>query len=75
MASGSGAWSVKVVGSAGDLVLERVSGIVPNRVRPALPSFSLLFGKSNQGVHLSAASRPQVTPSVRLCGVEVAAHG
>jgi hypothetical protein len=66
MGSGSGTLSAMVLASAGSLAFERVGGIVRDCVRPAVASLFVVFGKSNEGVHLSAASRLQVTPSVGL---------
>jgi hypothetical protein len=71
MAIGSGTMTARLGVTAGDLAWTRVGGIVRHRIRPVVPSLSLVFGEPNEGVHLPVASRLQVTPSViRLPGGE-----
>ena len=50
MRNGSGTRTLRVVAPAGDLAFERVGGIICNRVRSTVPSLSIVFGKSNEGV-------------------------
>ena len=64
MGSGSGALAARVVVSASSRGFKRVGDFVCSRFRPVTWSLSMVFVKSNEGVHLSAASRLQVTPSV-----------
>jgi hypothetical protein len=64
MGGGSGALAATIAVAASSLGFERVGNIVCSRFRPVIWSLSMVFAKSNEGVHLSAASRLQVTPSV-----------
>ena len=64
MRTGSGTLAATVAASAGSLGFERVGGIVRNRVRPAVPSLFIVFGKSNEALNQMVASLPLVSASV-----------